>query len=562
MTTAVEKSVEQTVSLHALGEYLRSLPVLADMIKEDLTPKLKRTTSDGEFRQLRRDTLNKIVEERKGAQAGYTIVHFPEETAPCRVEGCREAVVGAYLEVVNPVTRAALMLHGRIAHNILHHGNGIAMEPLRNMGNSPFGDSEIKLDAEALLKVFVNLDVPEPVLEECRAWAEAYPVPRKPRPVYEKRDQNEFEKERGIEPFFNVLAHLVEWGAADIHIKAGHPPCGVLRGQVTPFEDFPVLTPEMTYYYATSLMSPQQKEVFDSVKEMDLAFPVKGIGRFRCNVYQAQGAAGMVLRVIADTILPAETLGIHPVLKKTVFERQGLILITGQTGSGKTTSLAALIEFANCNRKIHVLTLENPVEFVYEPKAAVFTQREMEVDSISFTGAMRGALRQKPDIILIGEMRDTETITMGLKAAETGHLVMSTLHTNDAIQTINRLINTFPPHEQEAVRIQLASALKASVAQRLIPRADKPGRCAALEILLVMPNARGENTKNHILKANTDALYQILKTSEYDGMQSMNQALFKHYANGLISPDDALANSDNPDELTRLMREHAGLGGK
>ncbi|MNT09508.1 Twitching mobility protein [compost metagenome] len=159
-------------------------------------------------------------------------------------------------------------------------------------------------------------------------------------------------------------------------------------------------------------------------------------------------------------------------------------------------------------------------------------------------------------------MRDTETITMGLKAAETGHLVMSTLHTNDAIQTINRLINTFPPHEQEAVRIQLASALKASVAQRLIPRADKPGRCAALEILLVMPNARGENTKNHILKANTDALYQILKTSEYDGMQSMNQALFKHYANGLISPDDALANSDNPDELTRLMREHAGLGGK
>jgi twitching motility protein PilT len=267
----------------------------------------------------------------------------------------------------------------------------------------------------------------------------------------------------------------------------------------------------------------------------------------------------MVLRVIADTILPAEVLGLPPVLKKTVFERQGLILITGQTGSGKTTTLAALLEFANINRKIHVLTLENPVEFVYEPKQAIFTQREMEVDSMSFTMAMRGALRQKPDIILIGEMRDAETITSGLKAAETGHLVMSTLHTNDAVQTINRLINTFPPHEQDAVRIQLASSLKASVAQRLIPRADKPGRVASLEILLVTPNARGENTKGHIQKGNSDALYQILKTSQYDGMQSQNQALFKHYCAGLISADDALANSDNPDELIRLMREHAGL---
>ncbi|MEB3330662.1 MAG: PilT/PilU family type 4a pilus ATPase, partial [Candidatus Sericytochromatia bacterium] len=286
-----------------------------------------------------------------------------------------------------------------------------------------------------------------------------------------------------------------------------------------------------------------------------------GVGRFRCNIYQSQGAAGMVLRVIANEILPAEALGLPPVLKKTVFERQGLILITGQTGSGKTTTLAALIEFANTTRRIHVLTLENPVEFVYVPKLAIFTQREMEVDAMSFTNAMRGALRQKPDIILIGEMRDAETITSGLKAAETGHLVMSTLHTNDAIQTINRLINTFPPHEQEAVRVQLASALKASVAQRLIPRADKPGRVASLEIFLVTPNARGENTKVHIQRGNTEAMYAILKTSEYDGMQSQNQALFKHYCNAVISADDALANSDNPDELVRLMREHAGLGG-
>lgn len=550
---------ETAVSLHALGAYLRSLPVLADLIKDEVQPRLSRSTTDGQFREIRRQAVARIVEARKAAGQGYRIIHFPEDVTPCKVEGCHEPVVGTYMEVVNPVTRANMMLPGRIGHNLIHHGSGLATEALRNMGNSPYGDAEICLDAQALLKVFVNIELPEDAKAELEAWAEAYPVKKKALPKFEPIEPTDWEKERGIVPFFNVLAHLVEWGAADIHIKAGHPPCGVLRGQVTPFEDFPVLTPEMTYHYATSLMSEKMKKSFDECKEMDLAFPVKGVGRFRCNVYQAAGAAGMVLRVIADTILPAEVLGIPSVLKKTVFERQGLILITGQTGSGKTTTLAALLEFANQNRKIHVLTLENPVEFVYEPKKAIFTQREMEVDSMSFSMAMRGALRQKPDIILIGEMRDAETITMGLKAAETGHLVMSTLHTNDAVQTINRLINTFPPHEQEAVRIQLASSLKASVAQRLIPRADKPGRAAALEILLVTPNARGENTKNHILKGNSDALYQVLKTSDYDGMQSMNQALFKHYSNGLITADDALANSDNPDELIRLMREHAGL---
>ncbi|HEY9722168.1 MAG TPA: PilT/PilU family type 4a pilus ATPase [Oscillatoriaceae cyanobacterium] len=556
MTTTAQAT---QISLQALGAYLAGLPVLATMITEELAPRLSRTTTDGEFRGLRRDALAAIVERHKNEARGYAIVHFPDEQMPCKVEGCRQAIVGAYVEVVNPVTRASMMLHGRLAHNLRYHADGTALEPLRNMGNSPYGDNEISLDAEALLKVLVNLDAPPAVRDELEAWAQAHPMPRKtPRP-YVPLEPSEWEKAHHVEPFFNVLAHLVEWGAADIHIKAGHRPSGVLRGQVTPFEDFPVLTPEVTKHYCNGLMSEAQREQFERLREMDMAFPVPGIGRFRCNIYQAQGAMGMVLRVISDTITPAETLGLPPVLKKTVFERQGLILITGQTGSGKTTTLAALLEFANQSRRIHVLTLENPVEFVYEAKKAIFTQREMEVDSTSFSLAMRAALRQKPDIILIGEMRDAETISMGLKAAETGHLVMSTLHTNDAVQTINRLVNTFPPHEQEAVRMQLAAALKASVAQRLIPRADKPGRCACLEILLVTPNARGENTKNYILKGNSDALYQVLKTSGYDGMQSMNQALFKHYCCGAISADDALANSDNPDELIRLMREHAGL---
>lgn len=547
--------------LAPVGEYLKSLPILAEVLLERMGPRIGRSTTDADLRELRRQTTADFVAERKAAHEAYAVLHFPKEELPCKVEGCNELIKGVYLEIVNPVTRASHMLPMLVGHMVMTHHEGHAKEALRNLGNSPYGDADIQLDAAALKKTLNQLTLPEGVLEALETFADAFPV-YKPIPVpFTPVEPSAEEQELGIVPFFNVLAHLVEYGCADIHIKAGHPPCGVLRGQVTPFTDFPVLTPEVTYRYVCQLLSEAQKKVFDEIHEMDVAFPVKGIGRFRCNIYQAAGAAGMVLRVIASEILPAEVLGLPPVLKKTVFERQGLILITGQTGSGKTTTLAALLEFANRNRKIHVLTLENPVEFVYEPKQAIFTQREMEVDSTSFTLAMRGALRQKPDIILIGEMRDSETITSGLKAAETGHLVMSTLHTNDAVQTINRLINTFPPHEQEAVRVQLANSIKASVAQRLIPRADKPGRVASLEILMVMPNARGENTKQFILKGDSDALYRILKTSEYDGMQSQNQSLFKHYTHGLISADDALANSDNPDELNRFIREYFGLGG-
>jgi twitching motility protein PilT len=561
VTTTAETPSPAAMSLHELGAYFKAMPVLADMLREELTPRLKRTTTDGELRMLRREALDRIVANGKTNKSAYCVCHFPEEEVPCKVDGCRETIKGVYFELVNPISRATMMIPMRTAHNLIVHGLGHAKEPMRNMGNSPFGDAEIQLDAEGLLKVVNGLDVPEPALGEVHAFAAAFPLPKKPAQIFVPEVPSAWETANGVEPLFNILQALVEGGCADIHIKSGHPPCGVLRGNVTPFTQFTTLTPEVTTHYVNTLMSEAQREVFWKLREMDLAFPVPGVGRFRCNIYHSAGAPGMVMRVIANNILPAEVLGLPPVLKKTVFERQGLILITGQTGSGKTTTLAALLEFANVNRKIHVLTLENPVEFVYEPKQAIFTQREMEVDSMSFTMAMRGALRQKPDIILIGEMRDAETITSGLKAAETGHLVMSTLHTNDAVQTINRLINTFPPHEQEAVRVQLASSLKASVAQRLIPRADKPGRVASLEILLVTPNARGENTKVHIQKGNSDALYQVLKTSQYDGMQSQNQALFKHYCAGLITADDALANSDNPDELTRLMREHAGLGG-
>jgi twitching motility protein PilT len=276
-------------------------------------------------------------------------------------------------------------------------------------------------------------------------------------------------------------------------------------------------------------------------------------------MYHAQGTVGMVLRVIPTKIRPVEVLGVPMILKKLVFERLGLVLVTGQTGSGKTTTLAAIVEFCNVNRAIHILTLENPVEYVYESKKAIFTQRAIEIDSLSFPMAMRAALREKPDIILIGEMRDPDTIMAGLKAAETGHLVMSTLHTNDAVQTINRIVNTFPPHEQETIRIQVGSTIKACIAQRLIPRFDKPGRVCAIEVMLVTPNARGLNTRGYIIRNEVEALYKVVSTSGYDGMQSMNMALFEHYKNGVITPDDALSYADNPDEITRWIREDAGL---
>lgn len=555
--------------LEVLRTYLRSQPVLSDLVDEEYLKAIRGVTSDMEMRGLRRRVQQSIITGLKEQGSLYRIVHYRDLSEKCAVEGCEVPITGGYWEFSNPRTNKNVMIPAAVAHNLIEHSLPALEELCTNMGNSPMGSIWVYLDGPGLLATLQDSGAPDsaraeleaivPELERLKAISQG--VRQKPPEVDYDFSPNETEKAMGIPSFFGLLKGMVEWGSEDLHIKAGAPPSGVVKGEVHAFPGhLTPLTPEITKYYAWDVMDEDQQRQFEETKEMDNSFLVPGVARFRCNIYWSQGHVGMVLRVIGTTIRPPEALGVPPVLKKVVFERMGLVLVTGQTGSGKTTTLAALIDYCNMVRRIHILTLENPIEYVYENKRALFTQRAVEIDSLSFPMAMRAALREKPDIILIGEMRDPDTITAGLKAAETGHLVVSTLHTNDAVQTIARLVNTFPPHEQDTVRLQLANTVRACIAQRLIPRFDKPGRVCAIEVLLVTPNARGQNTRDYIARNELDELYKVIATSGYDGMQSMNVALFEHYRNGVISGDDALAYSDNPEELIRWMRQASGIG--
>ena len=550
--------------------YLKTLNVLSDLVDEQYGKICKSLREDAERRGSRLKIIKETIAQLKEDKKIYIIIHFPATTSKCPHKDCYVPIGGVYYEISNPVTNKNLMIPSEMWHNMVFHGIPGFVEQLANMGNSPMGTTEQYLKCKDFITVMKDSNAPPEIIEEITAikpMIDELEAQRYGGMVQETEldlsafEPTEHEKENNIIPFFALLREMVNWGAEDIHIKAGCRPLGVVKGMVQPAPMFPdFLTPERTKYYAWTLMNTQQQQQFEETLEMDNSFQVPGVARFRCNIYWAQGTVGLVFRVIPTKIRPAEVLGVPAILKKLVFERMGLVLVTGQTGSGKTTTLAAILEFGNMNRSIHILTLENPVEYVYENKGSVFTQRAIEIDSLSFPMAMRGALRQKPDIILIGEMRDPDTIIAGLKAAETGHLVLSTLHTNDAVQTINRLINAFPPHEQATIRLQLASSIKACVAQRLIPRLDKPGRVCAIEILLVTPNARGQNTREYISRNESSELYKVVATSGYDGMQSMNMALFEHYTNCVISGDDALAFSDNPEELIRWMRQGPTAG--
>lgn len=562
----------QPQELQATANYLLSLPILGKVVKERFLNNLKKETDDVKIRAIRVQTQKDQIAEWKEQKQPYIVTHFTTQENFCSVDKeCEQKLFkSVYYEVSNPVTNKNVMMTSHIFHNVTVHSMAYYNEQLLNLGNSPQGFYDAYLPCSDLIKALEKSNAPQEVFDELNAIKEKTDFLESERfaSVRAKIDydmsvfeQDEHEKKHNIIPFYSMLRDLVEWGAEDIHIKAYCRPMGVVGGNVTPCPSFPdALSAERTKYYAYKLMTPSQQQQFEETLEMDNSFYVPGVARFRCNIYNAQGTVGLVFRVIPTKIRPVEVLGVPLILKKLVFERLGLVLVTGQTGSGKTTTLAAIVEFCNVNRAIHILTLENPVEYVYENKRAIFTQRAIEIDSLSFPMAMRAALREKPDIILIGEMRDPDTIIAGLKAAETGHLVMSTLHTNDAVQTINRIVNTFPPHEQETIRIQVGNTIKACVAQRLIPRFDKPGRVCAIEVMLVTPNARGQNTRGYIIRNEVPELYKVVATSGYDGMQSMNMALFEHYKNGVITPDDALSYSDNPDEVTRWMREDAGLG--
>ncbi len=343
-----------------------------------------------------------------------------------------------------------------------------------------------------------------------------------------------------------ILAVALRGGASDIHLKAGLPPMFRVHGALLPLKDAPRMSPEEIQRMALSIMNNYQKERFRKFNELDLAYGVPGLGRFRVNVFQQRGTLGAVFRVIPLKILTIEQLGLPKVLEQIAMEPRGLILVTGTTGSGKSTTLAAMIDHINSNRTAHLLTIEDPIEFLVRDKRSVVNQREIGVDTTGFAPALRAALRQDPDVILVGEMRDLETIEIALTAAETGHLVMSTVHTLDATETISRIVSVFPPHQQNAVRLQLGAVLRAIISQRLVPRADGKGRAAALEILRVTARVRELIEDPDRTKELADA---IAKGHTTYGTQTFDQSLMSLYRAGVISYEEALRQASNPDDF-------------
>ncbi|MBI5493571.1 MAG: type IV pilus twitching motility protein PilT [Deltaproteobacteria bacterium] len=343
-----------------------------------------------------------------------------------------------------------------------------------------------------------------------------------------------------------ILTVALKGGASDIHLKAGLPPIFRIDGSLVPLKDAPRLPPEEVARMALGIMNNYQKDKFKEDNEIDLAYGVPGLGRFRVNVFMQRGAVGVVLRVIPFKILTIEQLMLPKVLEKIALEERGLILVTGTTGSGKSTTLAAMIDHINTNETCHILTVEDPIEFLIRDKRSIVNQREVGVDTRSFARALKSALREDPDVILVGEMRDLETIEMGLTAAETGHLVLSTLHTLDATESIARVVNVFPPYQQKQVRLALAAILKAIISQRLVPRADGRGRLAALEVMVSTARVRELIEDKDRTKEIHDAIAQ--GNVSY-GMQTFDQALMAHLHKGVITYEEALRQSTNPDDF-------------
>ncbi|MGH9780642.1 MAG: type IV pilus twitching motility protein PilT [Candidatus Acidiferrales bacterium] len=344
----------------------------------------------------------------------------------------------------------------------------------------------------------------------------------------------------------DLLRRAVENKASDLHLKVGNHPYLRVDGILQPVTDVPRITPEEMLSMAFSMMTNRQKQKFKETAELDMAYGVAGLGRFRVNVFQQRGNVGMVLRVIPTKIRTIEELNLPPVIDKICEEQRGLVLVTGTTGSGKSTSLAAMIDRINSIRPEHIITIEDPIEYLHRDKKGFINQREVEVDTSTFSTALRAALRQDPDVILVGEMRDLETISTALLAAETGHLVFSTLHTLDATETIQRIIAVFPPPEQKQIRLQLASTLKAVVSQRLVRKSDGVGRVPAVEVLISTGYIRDCIINPDKTRLIRDAL--AAGTSQY-GMQTFDQSIFDLYSKNLITLEEALIRASNPDEF-------------
>jgi len=344
-----------------------------------------------------------------------------------------------------------------------------------------------------------------------------------------------------------LLTVVCEQGASDLHLKVGNHPIARIRGKLTPMTQFKRMVQEDTIAMAYAIMaSDKQKGKFKENFDIDIAYSVPSLGRFRCNIFNQRGTVGLVLRVIPRKIYTIDDLMLPKVLKTICQEQRGLVLVTGTTGSGKSTTLAAMIDLINATRTEHILTIEDPIEYLHRDNLSIVNQREVEADCKSFSSALRAALRQDPDVILVGEMRDLETIETALHAAETGHLVFSTLHTLDATETINRVISVFPPHHQKQIRLQLSAVLRGVISQRLVPRADGQGRVPAVEVMVATETIRTcieDKDKTKMLK---DVI--AAGTAQY-GMQTFDQSLYFLLRQGLITEEEALLRATNVGEF-------------
>jgi twitching motility protein PilT len=351
----------------------------------------------------------------------------------------------------------------------------------------------------------------------------------------------------------DLLAVTVERGASDLHLTAGSPPVIRVNGRLERLVDHDKITPDETRTMLYRILSTEQQKLLETRRQIDFSYSIPGLARFRVNTYFQRTSVGAAFRMIPAQIKPLEELGIPTRLYELAEKPRGLVLVTGPTGSGKSTTLASLIDHVNQTRHEHVLTIEDPIEFLHWHRTCIVNQREIGPDATSFAEALRSALRQDPDVILVGEMRDLETIATALTAAETGHLVFATLHTQGAPQTIDRVIDVFPAEQQGQVRVQLASTLQGIVTQNLVPTADGKGRTAALEIL--MPD---DAVRNLIRQSKIEQIYSVMQTSTSRGMQTMEQSLADLVTRGVITPTVAFSRSSRPDQLHGLL-ERAGF---
>lgn len=352
-----------------------------------------------------------------------------------------------------------------------------------------------------------------------------------------------------------LLERMIKAGASDLHIVVGVPPVIRVHGRLEYLPGYPRLTPDMTQELIYSVMNEGQIAEFEKEKELDMSFGIEKLSRFRLNVYRDRGSVVAAFRAIPYEIMSFEQLGIPRVVADFAYRPYGLVLVCGPTGSGKSTTLAALIDKINVERDVHIITIEDPIEYLHSHRRSIINQREVNVDTKTFATALKRVLRQDPDVILIGEMRDTETIQTALTVAETGHLTFATLHTNDAVQTINRIVDVFPQEQQEQVRTQLSFVLEGVVVQQLLPRADGQGRVLATEVMVPNPAIR-----SLIRAQKLEQIPSMIEIGKGEGMMTMNQSLYRLYRRGLITKEMAFKRSPNPEGLLNLIERGGATG--